>query len=148
MECEPVLNLERCWNSFGLRLLIVAVMTLFTVYIMAMPGGTPAVDELSELLGGTRYTDAVGHGLGFAAVAAVWYWMLSALLPARAALIATCAVVLMLGALTEFGQFVVPDRGVSKLDLLANWSGALLGATLTWASSRVNLSLLFGVVRA
>jgi VanZ family protein len=74
--------------------------------------------------------------------------MLSALLPARAALIATCAVVLMLGALTEFGQFVVPDRGVSKLDLLANWSGALLGATLTWASSRVNLSLLFGVVRA
>lgn len=143
-----MLNLERWWNSFSLRLLAVTALTLFTVTIMALPGGTPAVDELSELLGGTRYTDAAGHALGFALVAAVWYWMLSALLPARAALIVTCAVVLTLGTLTEFGQLAVPDRGVSKLDLAANWSGALTGAALMWISSRLNLNLLLGVVRA
>ena len=41
-----MLNLERWWNSFSLRLLAVTALTLFTVTIMALPGGTPAVEEL------------------------------------------------------------------------------------------------------
>ena len=49
----------------------------------------------------------------------------------RKKLIQAAVFVLIYGGLMEFGQYFVPGRSVSALDLLANTGGVLIGVLLT-----------------
>ena len=72
------------------------------------------------------------HLLIFGATCLCWNWALPQTLGARLRLAAACFITIALGVSTEILQGFTLDRHASWLDLVANISGALIGAKLIW----------------
>ncbi len=70
----------------------------------------------------------IGHLFVFAVLTALWRWALGAHLPPARAMWTAVAVALLVGILTEWGQTLVPSRGVQLTDLMADAAAALLVA--------------------
>jgi VanZ family protein len=102
--------------------------TALVCALMLLPGRGTVVEDTSRAAGGTDLTDAIGHVILFGILAGLWW---GALAPRRgwsAALRIALGVALVLGLLAEAGQSLMPDRGVSLLDFLANELGAVVAA--------------------
>lgn len=104
----------------------VLLATAITLYFMAAPSDSLGVADLSHLFGGTETTDAIGHVILFCLLTFVWYYALRYRWNERTAFALAIAVVGLMGTVAELSQHFVPHRGMTLLDLLANWSGVLL----------------------
>jgi VanZ family protein len=93
---------------------------------MAAPSDSLGVADLSRLFGGTELTDAIGHVILFSVLTFAWYFAIRYRWNARTAFIIAVAVVGLLGTVAELSQHFVPHRGMTLLDLLANWSGVVV----------------------
>jgi VanZ family protein len=87
--------------------------------------GTP-VGQLSLFFGGSELTDAIGHVILCGILTWLWYQALRASSRHAYALSIAVAIGLGLGIVTEWAQSVVPSRGASLLDVLANALGVCL----------------------
>ncbi|MBN1430772.1 MAG: VanZ family protein [Anaerolineae bacterium] len=98
------------------------------IYFLVWPSrGTP-VGKLFVFLGGTGLTAAVGHLILCGSLVWLWYWALRALCRPIRALGIVVGIGLGLGIVTELVQLLIPSRGASLLDLLANILGVGLAA--------------------
>ena len=104
--------------------------TVFTLIMMLKPGTSRVIDVPHKLLGGTDFTDAIGHVVLFCVLVYVW-WTLTAHFSRQRALLLAACIVFGLGTFTEFAQAIVPHRGFTLYDLASNWIGAGLGVSLT-----------------
>jgi VanZ family protein len=120
-------NLSR---DFLLSWLAALCGTVFTLIMMLKPGTSRVVDVPHKLLGGTDFTDAVGHVVLFCGLVFVW-WTLAGHFSRRRALLLAALIVFGLGTFTEFAQSIVPDRGFAWYDLASNWIGVGVGVYLT-----------------
>lgn len=116
-RARRVINLIRLFRA-GVVLVTAAVL-----YLMAAPSDAPGIADLSRLFGGSEITDAIGHVVLFSMLTFVWYFALLYRWNRRTAFRAAVAVVWLLGTGAELSQHIVPHRGFSLLDLLANWLG-------------------------
>jgi hypothetical protein len=109
-------------------------LTAFAVLMTTLPGYNPLVRDASLLIGGSDATDAVGHVVLFGLLTAVWYSALRRSTADHRALLFAAALVLTIGALTEFYQRLVPDRGSNFIDLGANALG--VATCVAWVRIR------------
>jgi VanZ family protein len=91
---------------------------------MTWPSKDTLIGAVSGFFGGKESTDAIGHGMLFTVFGLVWWWALHGTVtePLRTAILLT----LIAGVTTEIVQMIVPSRGLSATDLIANVSGALI----------------------
>lgn len=116
-----------------LRWLVVLVWLGVIGTLLLLPADEPVVDNTHDFFGGTELSDWIGHVFLFGVLAALVYWALCAHLAAPAALRATIASTLLLGAAVEAAQMLSDGRGVSVLDAGGNWLGvALVTAWIGW----------------
>jgi VanZ family protein len=120
--------------NFVASWLAVLCSTVFTLIMMLKPGTSRLIDVPHKLLGGTDFTDAIGHVVLFCGLVFVW-WVLTGHFSRRALLVAAL-IVFGLGTFTEFAQAIVPHRGFTWYDLASNWIGAGLGVCLTVCAKR------------
>ncbi len=105
---------------------------------MLLPGDRGStVDNLSRFFGGEDITDDAGHAFLFAILTILWAGALCTRMSARRALVSAAGVGLLLGTGTEIAQFGIDYRGVSFLDLAANWVGVAAGVALLLIAARV-----------
>jgi len=100
------------------------ILTLVAVLFTTLPGNYEIVLASSRVLGGTEFTDAIGHVALFAVLTLVWY---------RAARMFVVVGVVILGLTTELAQQLIPERGSNIADFAANG----LGVSLAWALVRL-----------
>ena len=105
------------------RTALAVAWTLLVCFILLQPGKDPLIGPAAA---GDH--DAFGllllhlaHLVSFALMTWLWWRALHAIRPAL-------RIALACGLLTELAQTVVPDRGLSALDLALNAGGALLVA--------------------
>ncbi len=120
------------------RWLVTFAWTALVIALMVTPGDEPLVTGLSDAFGDTDLTDAAGHVVLCAVLTILWQWALIAHIPPSHALRIALGVALALGTSVELLQMFVPNRGVSLLDLLANW----LGGFIAWACCTKNITNL------
>jgi hypothetical protein len=111
------------FSSVAVRWLLLGMWTGLMGYLLLWPSrGTP-VHDVSAFFGGTDLTDAVGHVVLAFIETALLFSVLRHYMPARRALIWTLGSALTLGFVLELAQNWIPARGVTLVDLGANWSG-------------------------
>lgn len=71
------------------------------------------------------FVEAVYHIIVFALLTAIWFWALVVHLPRNRALVISIGVAVVLGIVTEIGQFFV-HRSSLMLDAMANFLGVAL----------------------
>ena len=104
-----------------LRWLLVLVWTILTLALTLMPGSEGStVKTLSLLAGGTEITDAMGHAILFGIYAILWCHALRQHRTKRQTGQHALIIVLLFGLGTESLQAMIPNRGTSVLDMLAN----------------------------
>jgi VanZ family protein len=106
------------------RWLYALLWAVLVVLLMWTPGLKAPYDLLGDL------TDKAAHFALFSGQAAWLCWALMSRYRLRSAVVLSLGVVVVFGTVTEFGQYFVPERSVSILDLLTNWLGAAAGAGL------------------
>jgi hypothetical protein len=109
-------------TRLGAALIWLAVILV----LLELPSDIPFIDSLSKFFGGTETTDAVGHAVIFCITAFVFRWALSQVASARTAALWSIGISGMLGVLTELMQFNTRFRGVTMLDIGANWLGVVI----------------------
>lgn len=87
----------------------------------------------------TASNDKVGH---FIAYGTLMLHLGVLTVENRKHLIISALFALIYGGLMEFGQYFVPGRSVSGLDLLANTGGVVIGYVLTWIIAKPIRKLL------
>lgn len=106
---------------------------------MLLPGDRGLAHEASWLLGGSDLTDAIGHVGLFCFLGLGWYWALRPQRSIGRSLVLSAAITFAIGTLTEAAQSLLPNRGMSLFDFLANGLGVALFAipfTLLWLRTR------------
>ncbi|NPV68772.1 MAG: VanZ family protein [Anaerolineae bacterium] len=112
---------------WGISLLWTAVV----LTLMLSPSGEGTLTRwLSQLLGGTEATDALGHIFLYGSLTLVWGWTLRLHLRRRTAVLAAGVIVLALSFATETAQEFVATRGTAALDYAANLTGVGLAMAL------------------
>jgi VanZ family protein len=99
--------------------------TGLVVIVMVASSKTTLVGNLHKAGGGTSATDTIGHVVIFGVLAFLWWWSLILQSSQRNALFGALIISLALGISTEVLQALVPGRGVTVCDLLANCFGAI-----------------------
>lgn len=110
----------------SVRLAVALGVTALIVVFMLMPGDDSAAGRLSDLFGGTDITDALGHIGAYLIATAAWYGYFELSRPPREALSRAAILTLIVGAVVETAQSLVPDRGTQLLDYGANMLGVAL----------------------
>jgi len=113
--------------------------TALVCLLMLLPGEDSIAEDTSAFFGGTDMTDAFGHVLLFGIFTALWYAVLVCYLAPAPALTGALVSGAACGLVLELGQGVVPERGLSLLDLVAN----ALGVLISVAALRTPLRRLF-----
>lgn len=104
---------------------------------MLSPSGDGTIIRwISLLFGGTEETDAVGHLLISAILAFLWYWTLLLYFSPQKAYLIALVIGLGWSISAELTQLIVPNRGTSLLDLVANTLGVFLGTLPHWLTQR------------
>ncbi len=83
-----------------------------------------------RVVGETAVGDAILHGALFGALTAIGYWTLRHRLSFGRAFALAVVVGLALSTLTEISQGATPGRTIALSDLLANWLGVFVAATV------------------
>lgn len=110
--------------------LAVSVWLALVCYLMLSPSRGTRIESVSEFFGGTDVTDAIGHTILFGVLTVLLWWALAGTTTRAQALRLAAVSVIVLGTLLEFSQLIVVDRGLSLLDLSANWIGP--GLVVEW----------------
>lgn len=123
------------------RWTICLLWTVVVVALMLSPSGEGTLTRwLSQLLGGTEVTDALGHIFLYGSLTLVWRWTLCLHLRLRVAELTAVVIVLVLSFTTETAQQFVATRGTAALDYAANLTGVGLAIALRlgldWQSRR------------
>ncbi|MEW6580307.1 MAG: hypothetical protein AB1435_14100 [Chloroflexota bacterium] len=117
--------LLRVTRHLLLRWVAALAWTALVCLLMLLPGEDSLAEDTSGFFGGTDMTDAFGHVLLFGILTALWYAVLACHLAPAPALRRALVIGVACGLLLELGQGIVPERGLSLLDLTANALGAL-----------------------
>lgn len=114
-----------------LRWALTLLWTAITIKLMFSPSGDgTTVSWVSKLFGGTETTDAIGHVIINAILALLWCWTIILYTDAAK----TTRIILIGGIawcfVAELTQLLVPNRGTSLLDLVANIIGVLISIAI------------------
>lgn len=114
------------------RLLLIVMLGWagLAVYITTQPGDHPMVELINRLLFRSDLLATVGHGALFAVMTLTGYLGLRTWFPSPAALGLAMLAALLAGTGTEGYQLLVAGRDASLSDLLANWLGVFVAATV------------------
>lgn len=131
----PATRAETPWRLLfadaRFRWVICLLWTAAVLALMLSPSREGTLTRwLSQLLGGTEATDALGHTFLYGSLTLVWGWTLRLHLRRRAAILAAGAIVLALSFATETAQQFVATRGTAALDYAANLTGVGLAMAL------------------
>jgi VanZ family protein len=118
------------------RWLILLLWGIAVILLTTLPKTFPGIRAITRLLGGNDVNDAIVHSLLFASLTLVVYWALRPRLRFALAFWLAVGLVLTLSTATEFMQRYAAGRTVSLSDLLANWVGVLVVATVVSFRSR------------
>lgn len=72
------------------------------------------------------------HLLAFASTCFIWFWALQNAFNHKRSLLAAVLIAIALGIVTEALQSLTLDRHASLIDLIANFTGALVAARIIW----------------
>jgi FtsH-binding integral membrane protein len=112
------------------RWLILLAFGAGVVFLTTVSGRFILLRLYQRVVGETAVGDAILHGTLFALLTALGYWALRRRLSFGRAFILAVVVGLILSAITEFSQSGTPGRTMTLSDLLANWLGVFVTATL------------------
>jgi VanZ family protein len=122
---------HRTWRPFAfLPWLMMALWGLLVMLLTTLPGETPLVQTLTQLIGGTEFSSVMGHMMLFLLLTVLLYMALQQWVAARYAVLVAMLFVLMLGTTTEFFQWFVTGRDSTIADLIANWLGVFVAGFL------------------
>ncbi len=117
-------------NSLPIRLAGLAAMLTLVLILTTQPGANPLVRGFRNLFTASVWRGVVGHtGLMFGLMIAL-YFGLALRLRWQVAFILSVGSGLVVGTLTELYQQGVAGRDYSLADLLSNWLGVFMAATL------------------
>lgn len=125
-------------KQFPLRLIVVLVWGVFAFILTTQSDRVPLVHFMTTTIGSTEFGDAFGHAGLFATLCLLLYVAFSRWLPSYRALVIAMTIALLIGASTEVYQFLVPGRGPSLSDLMANYLGIFVVAFI--ALSRMKMT--------
>lgn len=105
-----------------LRMLLLG-FTVVALLLTTLPGSSPVMRRVTQLMESSPLSETVLHGILFAALTLFWYAVSTRRAAHRRALLLAVVVGLIAGTATEVLQAIVPGRGASLSDLGANWLG-------------------------
>ena len=121
-----------------LRGMTMIIGTSVVILLIILPGWVPAIDELFELSSHVIWGDKIGHAALFCGLLLLNYWTLAQWFAPIRALVLAAGMVFLLSVGTEAFQILESSRGVSSMDLTANWLGM---------HAAIMLIILYHVVR-
>jgi hypothetical protein len=124
-------DLLKPFSSVAVHWLLAGLWTVLICYLLLWPSEGTAVHDVSAFFGGTDLTDAVGHFVLAFIETSLLYCVLCHYMPARRALSWTLGSALVLGLALELAQNWIPARGVTLLDLGANWLGVGMSVSIS-----------------
>jgi Flp pilus assembly pilin Flp len=123
-------TLQSLWRSPLVRVGVLVATLALALILTTQPGANPLVRGFKSLFTASVWRGVVGHtGLMFGLTLAIFFG-LTMRLHWRFALLLTIGSVLVIGTLTEMYQNGVVGRDYSLADLLSNWLGVFMAATL------------------
>ena len=111
-------------------LLFIAGWAGLVILLTTSPGWNPIIRRVTRLTHGYAPAEALGHLLLFGILGLLVYAMLRRWWSYHVALPVMVLGTLFLGTLTEGLQYFTPGRAATLSDLLANWLGVFMAATV------------------
>jgi hypothetical protein len=112
------------------RWLLTPLATVALVVLLLQPG-EQSVTDTGILQGppslGRDLLYTAGHIAWFGLLVVLWRWTLVTRFHPSSALVLAVMIALILGTSTEFAQRLIPNRGATVGDLLANGVGVVMG---------------------
>lgn len=122
-------------NSTSFRLIVLLAWGVLAIILTTQSDKLPLVHLMTSTIGSTEVGDALGHAGLFGVLTFVLYMVFALRCKRERALVISMGIVLLLGGLTELGQFGVLHRAPSISDLLANSLGVfMIGFTISYLS--------------
>lgn len=124
------------------RWLVAPLVTALLVVLLLQPSEQPIINTGIPQGPPSIERDLffiIGHIMWFALIVALWRWTLVTRFHSNSALLLAVLIALVLGTSTEFAQTLIPNRGATLVDLLANGVGILLAVVgiKYWESEEV-----------
>ncbi len=117
-------------SGYALRWLLTPLATVALVVLLLQPG-EQSVTDTGILQGPPSLARDLffiaGHIAWFGLLVVLWRWTLVTRFHPSSALALAVLIALILGTSTEFAQTLIPNRGATLADLLANGVGVALG---------------------
>ncbi len=123
------------FGSRPLRLVVLLAWGVLAIILTTQSDRVPLVHLMTSTIGSTELGDALGHSGLFGVFTFVLYMVFALKCRPEHAVLISMAIVLLLGGLTELGQFGVLHRAPSISDLLANSLGVfMIGFAISYLS--------------
>jgi len=108
--------------------------------MLLLSPGTGIVSLVSDFFGGSEISDGIGHVIIMTVNFLLFYTILCQYKPAKQAQMIVTVFVIMTGLSLELGQFFVPSRSVSLIDILAVFIGVSIATVIINLPIRLNLT--------
>lgn len=123
------------FGSTPIRLIVLLAWGVLAIILTTQSDRVPLVHLMTSTIGSTEVGDAFGHAGLFGVFTFVLYMVFALKCRRERALLVSMVIVLLLGGLTELGQFGVLHRAPSISDLLANSLGVfMIGFAISYLS--------------